>query len=435
MSDIDVALANGDELLNRLSQGGPMNFVRAQEVMERFGLDGIVVGDPLNVFHMTGYWPQIASTRLGHPPTTFAVLARGQVGAPAIVTSHFIYYYTFADGGSRGDIRAWLYEAADDAGGETQVTANPQFFADLGHVPMTGVESRRRAETDRILASGNLFEQSGGAIAQALRGMGLWGGTIAYDHQLIRQVCENHEFPGALVPGDNTLRWIRMVKSPLELDLMRQGASSNAAAVDTVVAAVRAGANYREMRRLFEVEAARRGNKSVFMTIDRVSSPLPGGDVIREGQSLFFDGVSNFQNYHGDYARTVFVGEPTAAIKREAKAATSGWEAIREALRPGMIYSDVSRIGRELLAKTGADTSVTFGPHSVGLMHTDEPGSEQGGFYGKLDLVLEENMILSVDCPSLATGIGGSVHIEDLVLITRDGAVPIHPIADHVITV
>lgn len=434
MPDIASLLANGDILLDRLREGGPMNFVRAQEIMERFGLDGIVVGEPLNVFHMTGYYPQIGLTRPGHPPTTLAILKRGEM-QPVVVTSHFIYYYTFADGGSRGDIRAYLYEAADDTGEGERVAANPSFFASWDHAPLTGVEQRRRAETDRILAGDTLFQRSGAALAEALRDMGLWTGTLAYDHDVVRAVCERRERAGALVPGDNILRWIRLVKSPLEIELMKQGATANASAVEAVVGAVQRGASYRDIRRLYEVETARRGNRPVFMTIDRVSSQLPGDYAVREGQSLFFDGVSHFSNYHGDYARTVFVGEPSAAVRHEAQVAVRGWEAIRETLRPGMRYADVSRIGREVLEKAGAASSVTFGPHSCGLMHTDEPAAEMGGFYGKNDLVLEENMVLSVDCPSLATGIGGSVHIEDLVLITRDGAVPIHPVGEHVITI
>jgi len=434
MADAETLLRQGDALLDRLAQGGPMNFVRAQEVMERFGIDGIVVGDPLNVFHMTGYYPQIGLTRPGHPPTTLAILKRGEM-QPVVVTSHFIYYYTFADGGSRGDIRAYLYEAADDAGDDQRATADPAFFASPGETALTNVEHQRRSETDRILSGDTLFQRSGSALAEALRDMGLWSGTLAYDHDVVRVVSERRDRPGALVPADNILRWIRIVKSPLEIALMTQGATANASAVEAVVASVKAGASYRDIRRLYEIETARRGNRPVFMTIDRVSSPLPSDYTVREGQSLFFDGVSHFSNYHGDYARTVFVGEPTAVVRREADVAVRGWEAIREALRPGMRFADVGRIGREVLEKTGAASSVTFGPHSCGLMHTDEPAAEMGGFYGKEDLLIEENMILSVDCPSLATGIGGSVHIEDLVLITPNGAVPIHPVGAHVITI
>lgn len=435
MSDVATLLSRDDALLAALAEGGPINRVRAAEVMERFGVDGIAVGDPLNIFHILGYWPQIATTRMGQPPTTFAILPRDPTRQPAIVTSHFIYYYSYVDGGPRGTVPAYLFDTAGDQGNEAPSWPHPGFFTDQHIAPATQVEVRRRQRTDAALQDGHFFKDAGGALARALRDLGLWTGTLAYDHDVIREVAVRHERPGSLAPADNLLRWVRVVKSPLEVALMRRGAAANAAAVDAVVGQVRAGADYREMRRLFDVETARRGNRSVFMTIDRVSSALPVNDRVQEGQSLFFDGVSHFQNYHGDYARTVFVGEATAEIKRTAKAVVAGWDAIRDALKPGLRYSDISAIGLDVLRRTGAGDHITFGPHSVGLMHTDEPGAEQGGFYGKHDLVLEENMVISVDCPSLATGIGGSVHIEDLVLITADGAEPIHPIDQHIITI
>ena len=52
-------------------------------------------------------------------------------------------------------------------------------------------------------------------------------------------------------------------------------------------------------------------------------------------------------------------------------------------------------------------------PHSVGLLHTD--------LAFRQDLALEAGMVLSVDCPVIDTGLGGSAHREDLVLITPTG--------------
>jgi hypothetical protein len=44
-------------------------------------------------------------------------------------------------------------------------------------------------------------------------------------------------------------------------------------------------------------------------------------------------------------------------------------------------------------------------------------------------------MLLSVDCPLLNTGLNGSVHLEDLMLITPDGLEPIHELGNEVIVV
>lgn len=44
-------------------------------------------------------------------------------------------------------------------------------------------------------------------------------------------------------------------------------------------------------------------------------------------------------------------------------------------------------------------------------------------------------MILSVDCPVLDAGLGGSAHLEDLMLIRANGAEPLHDIGERVIVV
>jgi Xaa-Pro aminopeptidase len=48
---------------------------------------------------------------------------------------------------------------------------------------------------------------------------------------------------------------------------------------------------------------------------------------------------------------------------------------------------------------------------------------------------MEENMILSIDMPLFETGSGGTGHLEDLVLITPSGAVPIHAVGSSTYTI
>jgi Xaa-Pro aminopeptidase len=435
MASISAIGYPGDDALRMaLRRGGPINLERARDVMARHGLDGIVVGDPINVFHILGYWPQIANTKLGHPPTTFALLPRDPARPTTIVTSDFIYYYSFADGSLQPAIQPFLF-ADTDNDGSAEVNLQPMWgFTDRAEQAGGDVESRRRSAIDGVGAT-RRFRNAGGALAAAMRELGLWQGRIAIDHDVIAAVGERHGRPGSLGPADTILREIRIIKSPLEIALMRRAAQANADAVDAVMASVRAGAGYGELRRQFAIESARRDNQAVFMTVDRVSTELIDGDHIHDGQTLFLDGVGHFQHYHGDYARTVFVGEPLASARRAAGAVETGWTAIREKLRPGLRYSEIVAIGAEAVRKAGFDHLVGFGPHSVGLMHSDEPSLDGGGFYRKDDLVLQPNMVLSVDCPVVETGLGGSAHVEDLMLITADGAEPIHTISDHLVTV
>ncbi|EIZ80523.1 peptidase M24 [Novosphingobium sp. Rr 2-17] len=433
---MDTVLLPADRaLLEALERGAPMNLGRAVAVMERHGLDGLVLGDPVNVFHALGHWPQISRTRPGQPPGTFALLARDRPEQPGLVTSRFLHHYSWADGRDRSDVGVWLYTLMGDEGDEMagEVPDSP-VLPQRELAPLTAAEAHRARISAREAGSLSAYTDIGAALASAMRGLGLWNGRIGFDHPAIAQVAARREHPGELVSADNALREIRMVKSPLEHALMARAACANVDALNAVGHAIRAGASHVELQALFRMEAAARGNTAVFLNVDRVSSELSRIEVA-DGQTLMLDGVSQHLGYHGDFARTVFVGEPTRAAARAAEAAAFGWQAVREILRPGLRYSEIVAVGESAIRKAGYDAAIGFGPHSVGLAHTDEPGEVHGGFWRKPDIVLEAGMIISVDCPTLDTGIGGSAHCEDLVLITDTGAEPIHPLHDPVIIV
>lgn len=412
-----------------------MNMARAVEVMERHRLDGLILGEALNVWHALGYWPQIARTRAGQPPGTFAVLARTRPEQWGLVTSRFLHHYSWADARERPDVACWLYADLGDGGEEAlPVAVTGPVMPQRDLAPFGAVEVGRNAATAALDPLRQGYSDAGAALVAAMRGLGLWQGRIGYDHPVIAAVAERHDHPGAMIQADNPLREIRMVKSPLEIALMARAAEANVDALNAVGRSIRAGATHSELHAAFRREAAARGNTAVFLNVDRVSSEISRIGVA-DGQTLMLDGVSQHLGYHGDFARTVFVGEPTRAAARAAEASAFAWTAVREQLRPGLRYSQIVALGQEALARAGHDTVIGFGPHSVGLAHTDEPGEVHGGFWRKPDIMLEPGMILSVDCPVLDTGVGGSGHCEDLVLITPDGCEPIHSLHEPVIVV
>ena len=90
-------------------------------------------------------------------------------------------------------------------------------------------------------------------------------------------------------------------------------------------------------------------------------------------------------------------------------------------------------MGQRAMSEQGTTYRVPFKPHSVGVFHSDHYGN--GTSAPREDIVLRPGMIISVDCPVMETGIGGSVHLEDLMLITEDGAEPIHDLGQQAITI
>jgi Xaa-Pro aminopeptidase len=198
--------------------------------------------------------------------------------------------------------------------------------------------------------------------------------------------------------------------------------------------AVREYETAREIRSRFYREAALQGNVGVFMVINSSSSEV-FDQPIREGMAFAIDCVSSGHFYHGDFGRTVFVGEPHKKMQQSCAAIALAWRDIQHQLRPGLKFADVPRIGQESLKKQGVRLNVSFRPHSVGLFHTDHPQASLLEPTASEELVLEENMIISVDCPVLEAGIGGTAHLEDLMLIKSDGAEPIHEVPESIIVV
>lgn len=215
------SLPSDNDLLAALECAGPMNLSRAVAVMERHGLDGLVLGDPVNVFHALGHWPQIARTRAGQPPGTFALIARARPEAPGLVTSRFLHHYSWADGRNRDDVAVWLYDALGDAGDEA-LSAVPDgpVLPQRSEQHLTAPEAHRARISAALAGLERMAQDAGAAIVGAMRAMGLWRGRIGFDHPVIAQVAAHHDHPGAMVRADNPLREIRMVKSPLEHALM-----------------------------------------------------------------------------------------------------------------------------------------------------------------------------------------------------------------------
>jgi Xaa-Pro aminopeptidase len=319
----------------------PVDLERAREMMARDGLDGLVVSLPINAYHFSGYWP--ATSRMGYVPNVTVLVSRDPQQPISIVTAEFTYYYLLADLPYEYPFRWFLCTAP---GGASLV------FEDVGAEPLPDFERRRRAAVQAAIQTQPAGADANAAVLKALRATGLDRGRIAVDSPGIELAFVRAGLAAAVVPAEQTLQRIRLIKSPRELELMRMAATANMDAALAAAAAARAGATYRELRTSFYAEAARRGNRGVFMVIGGMSAE--GVDrTLRDGDAFLFDAVSEGAGYHGDFARTLFVGEPAPSMRRATRAMLLGWEAIRDAMRPGLRFSEITALGRETVRKAG----------------------------------------------------------------------------------
>ena len=387
-----------------------MNRGEAERVLGAAGVSALVLSDPTNIYHATGFWPQMVT--MGQSGAALAVVPAVAHEPVVLITSQFIHYLHDVDEAELEDpVRILLYTAPDGLEGDA---SPPIFLSEAPGGRPDPMDAVSRGATMRLLARRPAYPTAAAAVRAAAAS---YGDAIAVD---TLSAAAAVGIKGTCRPAEPLLRWIRMIKSPAEIALIRHAAVSNAVAAREAILSMRPGNTYEEMRLAFFALTAERGGLPLFLSTDSMAMRRRDG-VLREGRSFQIDAVSSYARYYGDFGRTVFVGEPDPMVVRMVEAAVCANDAIAAALRPGLRYSDIRRIGHEAVKAGGYEVAVACGAHSVGLYHTDEAFKDDSLNFAKDDHVIRKDMVLSVDCPVLHLDAGGNVHLEDLWLITEDG--------------
>jgi Xaa-Pro aminopeptidase len=408
------------------------NHAHAVDVMQREGVDLVICGDPVNVYYLTNH--RIVSNSLGMDGMAFASFAASGRSKPALLTGKFSYYLSSDDKTvpSHIDLKLFTSPAEPDI---YQTLTDPEDLmsapASDGYITPTFASEPFRdyekARRDTITAAtADVAASSDAALLRALRDADLPNKTVAVDNPNLIATLNRSGLDIRFVDGERLLRRIRLQKSPAELVFMRYAAAENAAAALAAARTVREGATFQEMRIEFAKACGARLLTPGYLLIDGVFAPLTQ-TKFEAGRSFLIDGVSDFEGYHGDYGRTVCVGEPGRRMQGVVDALSFVWDRVLPELKVGVTYAEIWALGQKLFTETGVDAGLVMGPHAVGLHHTDEPGATEFGPFAKDNLTLQKNMVISVDMPVLGSGLGGAAHLEDLVLITEDGPELLNP--------
>lgn len=397
--------------LSFIREEGFIDRDRAAHILRTEHLDAMIVAEGRNVFHATQFFPLLE--RMSLDASTLAVIPANPKQPIALIIPAFSYYYIQADDGLPPGVEPLVFTSPTDL--------TPRFYRLDG----TGVTDREARRREAVAAAAPYSADMRSALERALTQMGLSSAKLrlGYDHPSIRALLEAAMPLASAIFSTDTPRRLRLIRTPAEIRMMRLASKANVEAATATVRAARSLGSLRTVRQRFYAEVASRGNVPVFMVVNGSSSEAYD-EPLREGSAFLIDCVSHLRQFHGDYGRTVFVGEPPARMQRCTRAMSKVWHALQDQLKPGLRFSEVATLGERLLKKIDPDVPMIFNPHSVGLAHTDQPRLDIDG--RRADHVLQENMILSIDCPLFETGLGGTAHLEDLVLITANGAETIH---------
>lgn len=400
---------------------------QAQVVMEEYDLQGMIALNPVNVYYLTNTIPLVTKMRFQYP--AFATLARDPEQPTFLITS-IAQLWDIANGDR------WTPDIITFTGARNSSEYQGENAKPLSEEPTAGqfayavTDTEELSDREQRWADSQLNHQpSPGpewAVARALKESGITSGRVAIDDMRIAyllnriEATKNIEF----VEGDSHFRRIRYIKSKNEIDLMAAAAKNNAEAAVAVAQSIEKGMLYSDIERAFLAESAIRGNVMAFI-IAGISMGGPPNGAVEEGEPFLIDAVSHFQQYHGDFARTVILGEPKKHISKIVNAQAVAREAIFEMLKPGVTFSKIREVGKDAFKKAGGDPSTFFvNPHSVGLQHTDQPYDVNNPWRGGEDITVQKGMTITVDLPYIEVGIGAGHH-EDLLLITENGFEPL----------
>lgn len=231
--------------------------------------------------------------------------------------------------------------------------------------------------------------------------------------------------------GSGVVEEIRLVKSPLEIETIRQAAAISDRAIRAGLDVVGVGVNEREVAAAVMSSMVTGGSEHPgFVPLVRSKRYLLHEHttwrdaVLLPGDAVFMELSASVNRYHAPLARMAYVGRPPAEIRRAADIALRGLDAVCAALVPGAISGAVyaawqAVIDDELGAGTyqrhhcGYSVGIGFPPSWVG-------GSTVIGLRPDGTMEIRERMAFHVLSWLLGAGTVDYV-LSDTVIVTPTG--------------
>jgi len=228
---------------------------------------------------------------------------------------------------------------------------------------------------------------------------------------------------GELVPAEQLIEDLRMIKDTNEISAIRKAAQIADAAYAHITSFVKPGLHERDIVIELDYFIRKAGaEKEAFdsIVISGPRSALPHGKpsdrVICEGDLLLMDFGARCEGYHSDITRTVVLGTPNNEQSKVYEIVLEAQSRAISKLRPGVSGREIDAIARDFIAEKGLAQYFGHGlGHAIGLAVHDGKALSQYS-----ELTLQPGMVVTVE-PGIYIPNWGGVRVEDDVLITDAG--------------
>lgn len=305
--------------------------------------------------------------------------------------------------------------------GALLVSSNEKFFMADSRFTLQAKEQAKGFEVVPVERS--YFE----SIAQFIKGKG-WNKVGVEAHHLsvggFRKLSEHLPEGTTLVPVDQPIERLRMVKDQAELEIMKKAVALTEDALTKLLPLIKPGVreDYLEVELIkLMYEAGFSGPSFDFIVASGERGALPHGRaserVIQEGELVTFDIGGIYHRYCSDMTRTFAVGEVSPKLKEIYQVVLAAQEEAERAAGPGMSCKDLDQVARKVIEEAGYGEYFGHGlGHGVGLEIHELPVVSPKG-----DEILKPGMVVTIEPGIYIEGLGG-VRIEDQIVITETGS-------------
>jgi Xaa-Pro aminopeptidase len=289
----------------------------------------------------------------------------------------------------------------------------------LGRFWVTNLDFKHDASTGYAGAAAELLKRIGGARGR----VGIEVGFMPIDAYRVLEA----QLPGVeLVDGTYTLELLRAVKTPAELELLKQASEKVVDSILAVFAKHGAGTSKLALFEALRDEETARGMKFEYAltNVGTAFNRAPYDKIWEEGETLALDSGGNYKGYIGDLTRMAYAGEPDAELVDLLGQVELVQQAARKGLRAGTVAAEIFANADAALAECSAREIMFFGAHGMGIVSHEAPWLMSTMFpryeAHHREQPLEAGMVISIETELHHTQ-RGFIKLEDTVAITADG--------------
>lgn len=217
--------------------------------------------------------------------------------------------------------------------------------------------------------------------------------------------------------GTAALTEMRLIKSPREIELMRKACDISVNAYDRCLPQLHPGMTRREIADRLYISMIQEGahpRHPGFLMLN--SSTRYDDRRYEKGGRMVADFGACYEGYYGDITRMAIFGQPTADHKKDHQTACDVIELCFDSMQPGSPIAELPRVANRELVKRGyqsVDSPKRIG-HGIGMARAEPPSLNE------VETELHRpGMILALE-PKVRSD-KSAVHLEEDVLITERG--------------